>query len=318
MSVHEESLDLALDFAGLGRWEYDPATKKQVLDRRCRMLFEVSEAEAQEFDNTFALVHPDDQEDLKRGVAAILTEGQEFHHRFRVRRKAGGYKWLRGMGRLVNNGGRPKLIGVSLDVTVEEELLRERELHLAEMNHRIKNMFAIVSAMISNANRESETREDMVSNLRGRVSALDRAHSLMLRTDVTQPVGLRQVLECILAPARGGQEISLEGDDVMIPTRLLIPLVLIVHEWVTNSAKYGALHGDDGVIEVRWSSDGGFVRVIWREKVEVHDPNPEPGFGSRLIQASLLQLGAEKTRNYADGWLTIDMTLPLCEGVEAV
>lgn len=310
MSFDESGLDHAFGFAGLGRWDYAPDTGALVLDAQCRELFNVTDVEVLTSEVIMSRLHEDDRDRVAQALGAIQSEGQVFEEVFRVP-VASGVRWIRGMGRFGMHSGRPRVLGVSLDVTAEQELRLQRELHFAEMNHRIKNLFALVSAMISSAARESDAQGDLVDNLRGRVSALDRAHSLMVRTDVSQPILLSALLDSVLAPARSQQNVAMSGDDVMIPARSITSLVLIIHEWVTNSAKYGALRQSDGQISIDWTQTGDSLRMQWREMVPDYDPNAEKGFGSRLIQASALQLGAEKTRTYRDGWLTIEMKMPL-------
>ncbi|WP_121062600.1 sensor histidine kinase [Chachezhania antarctica] len=311
MLLDQESLDLAVSAAGLGRWEYDPASKATVLDDQCRKLLGCSKEQARSIDRILPLIHRDDRAEMAKRLGAIIEDGQEFEHVFRVRRPEAGHRWLRGIGRMVERNGQARILGVTLDVTAEQELLAERDLHLEEMSHRIKNLFALVSAMISNANRESGSQPELVEKLRGRVEALDRAHSLMIKTDSTKPVSLHDLLENILEPARGVQPITFDGDDVQIPVNKLTPLVLIFHEWITNSIKYGALQQCDGEIAVRWAYEPDGLRLVWREKVEAYNDQLKRGFGSRLIHASAQQLKAVKTRDYVDGWLIIDMLLPL-------
>jgi two-component system CheB/CheR fusion protein len=122
---------------------------------------------------------------------------------------------------------------------------------------------------------------------------------------------LGALLNEVLAPARSLQTIVMSGDEVLVPAKAITSLVLIFHEWVTNSAKYGALRHSEGTIKVEWVPYDGGVNILWRELVPDYDVNAEKGFGSRLIQASAMQLRAEKTRRFEDGWLTIDMRLPL-------
>jgi two-component system CheB/CheR fusion protein len=311
MSAPASSLDHALDYAGVGRWDYDPASGAVTTDAICRGLLgfdtghEISRALVQQ------TVHEADRDRVFGALDALAEEGDKMDQVFRVTPPGGGQRWIRSVGRYSRFDCAPRVIGVSLDVTTEQELLAERALHLSEMNHRIKNLFALVSAMISSAAREASDKDDLVRNLRGRVAALDRAHSLMKKTDSSQPLELAALLEQVLAPARTRQSIEITGAPVLIPAEAVTSFVLILHEWVTNSAKYGALRQHDGAISVSWERTPEGIHLVWRETVEAYDEEGEKGFGSRLIQASAAQLGARKTRRFADGVLTIEMALPL-------
>lgn len=311
MSFEQIGLDQAFGFAGLGRWEIEPRSGAMVFDEQCRTLFGVTEEVARSRDAVIARLHIDDREGVIKALENLQAVGDIFEQIFRVRQDSGKYRWIRGVGRLGFHAGQPRILGISMDVTCEQNLLSERELHLAEINHRIKNLFALVSAMISGAARESDSKEDLVQNLRGRVSALDRAHSLMLRTDTSRPLELGDLIESVLSPTLSQQTIVMKGNQVQIPAESVTSLVLILHEWVTNSAKYGALKHRDGEIKVQWHPFDGGVDLTWREKVPDYDPDAEKGFGSHLLQASALQLGASKTRTFEDGWLIIKMRIPL-------
>lgn len=311
MSLPGTSLDLAFGYAGIGRWDYAPDSAALLVDETCRALFEI----APDAEVTQKLmrqrISEEDRARVFSAIAALKADGDVFEEVFRLALPSGAQRWVRSVARLGIRDGKPKVTGVSFDVTTEQELLAERALHLAEMNHRIKNLFALVSAMISSASRESEDKHALVENLRGRVTALDRAHSLMKRTDSTQPLGLSALLERVLAPSRTQQTIALSGEEVMIPAKAITSLVLIFHEWATNSAKYGALRRSDGEITVTWTLQADGLHLIWRESAENYDDGAAKGFGSMLIKASAMQLGAEKTRRVQDGWLIIEMTLPL-------
>lgn len=311
MSLDERGLENAFGFAGIGRWELTVDTGALVLDAACRDLFEVSPEEAGSQATIAERVHPDHRDRAFGALEELTEDGDVYDTTFRLSLPSGQERWLRGVAKLTADRHGKKVVGVSFDVTSEQMLLADRELHLAEINHRIKNLFALVSAMISSASRESVDKDEVIQNLRGRIAALDRAHSLMLRTDVSQPISLGALLGQVLSPARSHQTIVMTGDEVLIPAKAITSLVLIVHEWVTNSAKYGALKTSEGTIKVDWKTCEDGVHIIWREKVPEYDPEAEKGFGSRLIQASAMQLRAEKTRSYEDGWLTINMKMPL-------
>lgn len=311
MSSINSGLENAFGFAGIGRWEFSVDSGTLRLDDACRELFEVSETEALSRDVIVQRIAEDERERVFSALDGLSSEGDEYDETFKLVLPSGRERWLRGVAKFRSHPEGCTVVGVSFDVTSEQKLLAERKLHLAEINHRIKNLFALVAAMISSASRESSDKDEVVANLRERVTALDRAHSLMSRTDTSRPIPLEALLNEVLAPARSRQTIVMSGDEVLIPAKAITSLVLIFHEWVTNSAKYGALRHFDGTINVEWTPYESGVDIHWRELVPDYDIDAEKGFGSRLIQASAMQLRAEKVRRFEDGWLRIDMRLPL-------
>ncbi|MHC9237558.1 sensor histidine kinase [Pseudooceanicola sp. 502str34] len=313
MSFDQNGLEQSLGFAGFGRWEIEPATGSMSFDEQCRAFFGVTAEEAQSKDAVISRLHPEDRAQVASALKNVRSIGDVFDETFRLNLPNGRQRWIRGIGQLGLHSGLPRILGVSMDVTEELELRMQRQLHLDEMNHRIKNLFALVSSMVSSAGRESQSKEELVENLRGRISALDRAHSMMLRTDTSKPLPLRELIDNVLAPARSDQSIISQGEDVMVPAEAVTSFVLIIHEWVTNSTKYGALKHCEGELEIAWAVVDGVLELIWREKVADYDFNAEKGFGSRLLQACASQLGAEKQRCFDNGLLTIRLKFPIGE-----
>lgn len=295
----------------VGLWVYDSARRVLSVDERCRALFALDGAGDLPMERILAAIHPDDREGVSTSLVEAIQNKGDLHGTFRIPRDGERDGWVQAIGWHDDAGGTTALSGVILDTTAERELEAQRRLHLAEMNHRIKNLFALVSAMIGSADREAQSREDLVENLRGRVAALDRAHSMISGGEALEPLPLDDLIERILAPALGPKTVTMNVEPVLIPISILTPLVLILHEWVTNSAKHGALAAPDRTLTIDARRDGDGLRILWREQAPDYDAKALPGFGSRLLQASVLQLGAEKTRNFEDGWLTIDLRLPL-------
>lgn len=304
-------LALAIDVARIGIWEYDPGTGLIDMDRRARAHFALTETESHDIENLLRRVHPEDRARIAQALRAVAADQHDFEETFRLDTADPRSRWLRGMARLARREGRPRIIGVCFDASIERHLLEDRELHLAEMNHRIKNLFAVVGAMISSVERESGDAQAFSRNLRGRISALDRAHALMLRDDMRAPIPLDQLIGKVLEPTRGAQRIELAGPDTLVPVAQLTPLVLILHEWATNSAKYGALSHGDGHLAVHWGTEGQGFRLLWDESVDnLPENGPHSGFGSRLVQASILQLQGDLAREALEGRLRYRLSLP--------
>jgi len=306
-----ERLALAIEVSGIGIWEYNPATGAIDLDRRAQTQFGLIGTPSTDMDVLLRGIDDEDRPNIERALRAVVANQQAFDESFRVDTPEGQTRWLRGLARLARREGESRVMGVSFDVSSERTLLAERELHLAEMNHRIKNLFAVVGAMVSSVERESTDAHTFSRNLRGRISALDRAHALMLRDDMRAPIPLDQLLDRILEPTRGEQQIEIAGPDTLVPVRELTPMVLILHEWATNSAKYGALSRPDGRLQVRWGTEDSVLCLIWDESVtEFSDLGTHGGFGSRLVQASILQLRAALDRDTSESRLTYRLSLP--------
>ncbi len=182
-----------------------------------------------------------------------------------------------------------------------------------ELNHRVKNLFAVVLAIVQMSARDKPEAKPVTDAIAQRIRALLTAHEVS-QGELERPVAsLEQLVETSLAPYRSQkQTATIEGPQVMLPAKHVTPLGLILHELTTNAVKYGAwAHG--GSISVEWEHAEDTVRMTWRESgVTIVDEPEHKGFGSLLMNSAARQFGGEVTRDFTrDGLLvTIDLPVP--------
>jgi two-component sensor histidine kinase len=151
--------------------------------------------------------------------------------------------------------------------------------------------------------------------------ALALAHEMIAESG-WEGMSLATLLETELAPyrAEGRHEWRLEGPAFTIPVPAVQPLVLAVHELVTNAVKYGALKEPHGRLDVTWSvPDGGGLVIEWDEHGLAGLGAPATtGFGSRVLNQVLeMQLGARVDIDYRDVGLRVRIALPAARLREA-
>jgi two-component system, chemotaxis family, CheB/CheR fusion protein len=88
-------------------------------------------------------------------------------------------------------------------VTAENELAEARELMLSEMNHRVKNLFAMMGGIPRIAARKHETTKALIDDVGGRVLALGNAHTLVSNQLRTKPLEMHELVETMVARIRG-------------------------------------------------------------------------------------------------------------------
>ena len=122
---------------------------------------------------------------------------------------------------------------------------------------------------------------------------------------------LHGLLQEILRPYAGRSKVEVEGDDVPIDDRGATPLALIFHELATNSAKYGALSAPEGQIVLQSRREGVVLHIAWQERGGPASavPPTHTGFGSRLVEISVTQLGGTIARNWSEGGLEVELTV---------
>ena len=290
---HEgERLRLALDVSSLGVWEFDPILSSLRLDETgCGVLG--VDADALSLESLLDTVHPEDADSVKAAITGLTSEGDAIDLTFKRAGTGPKYRSVRVVGRRVHSKRAARVLGVLFDITAEQEARDIREMMLREMNHRVKNMFSIISGMVRIAGRSTDSVEGLVDGIQTRVNALARSHDLTQRRPGSRSLTLEDTVRASLEPYAGQAGYQVSGPTVEVDDQDLTALSLLLHEWATNAAKYGVLGPCDGRLEVLWErkTDGGVI-LTWNE---IHSAQVEPddgasGFGSTLVQLSAVQL----------------------------
>jgi two-component system CheB/CheR fusion protein len=171
------------------------------------------------------------------------------------------------------------------------EAERRGEQLRSELQHRVRNVLAIVRSIARRTALTSETAESYALHLQGRLGAIARAQGIAVR-DPGDGVDLRDMIaEELLAQAvHEGKRLSLSGPPLRLRDKVLATMALAMHELAVNAVKYGALSNPQGRIAVSWRVETGpALRLEWRE---LGGPAPDAaarriGFGTELIERML-------------------------------
>ncbi len=313
LAAERERLDIAIKAAGIGVWEYAPESGELVLDPVERALFSLETDDADNITTLLDRIHAEDRISVEAALRRAIERSGDYEATFRVDRPDGETRWVKGFGRIVAGSAPKRLVGVSIDVTPEYAVAETRELMLREMNHRVKNLFAVIAGMITIASRSYDDVSGFADDIRRRIAALGSAHSLASPAGQPQAVGLDDIVETTLAPYRDHARIEIDGPVVALSRNCLSPLALILHEWATNSVKYGAL-GSDGQrdLQVRWQVGDGGIELTWTEETDdTQQPaSGQRGFGSVLVETSVRQLRGTTRHVVEDGVFRLEIRLP--------
>ena len=269
------------------------------------------------------MFHPDDRARAREVWQHSLDTGEPYHIEYRLRHHSGQYRWVIGRAQCVRDaeGNVTRWYGTCTDIHELKLAEEKRQLLLREMNHRVKNLFAIVSGMITMTARSSSSVQAMSEALKGRLGALAKAHELIrpaIATDMneTEHSSLARLIEEILRPhlELAGTRLSIEGPEVALGNNASTSLALIFHELATNAAKYGAAASSDGSLAVTWGIVGEKLELDWREHVtgqEIRAPVTS-GFGSTLARAGASgQLGGSIDFHWQPSGLHVHLTAPV-------
>ena len=197
------------------------------------------------------------------------------------------------------------------DITEREANEEARLLLAREVDHRAKNALAVVQAVVSLT--RAPTKEAFVAAVRGRISALGRAHSLLAQNR-WQGGDLTQIIADETAPYLRPGQIEISAPAIVVGPDAVQPLSLLIHELATNAVKHGALSADQGRVHVA-------VRILPDQRLELSwtesgGPAVEAptamGFGSTLVtEVVRRQLGGEIVLDWLAEGLSLIAILPV-------
>lgn len=266
------------------------------------------------------LLLPDDRRDDEAPILARLRRGERVRHYETVRRRKDGSLIDISLSVSPLRDASGRIIGASTiarDITERKHAEEQQRLLLREMDHRMKNLFALAGSLVGMSVRDAASPQELASIVQERLSALARAHALTMPKDSAagsnDSVRLHMLLRTILAPyegAGGGDDrLRINGDDVTLPGNTTT-IALILHELATNAAKYGALSSPSGTVTVECVAKKDTLALIWDERGGPRSDEPgEEGFGSLLGRLASGQLGGTIEREWRPEGLRVTLTV---------
>ena len=270
------------------------------------------------------MFHPDDQARAWERWRHSLETGELYEIEYRLRHHSGVYRWTLGRAAPIRDesGRITRWFGTCTDIDELKRIEQGKELLSQELSHRIKNIFAVVSALIALSARQYPEARAFAASLRTRIAALARAHEFVRpHSEVSRPtVGsmtLHAFLDALFRPyadTEGRSRVSITGDDAAFDDQAATSVALLFHELATNAAKYGALSTEAGrvVLDTR-RKEGRFI-LTWTETGGPPATAPKPaqqGFGTSLATLSVEgQLGGKLERNWLSDGLRVVADLP--------
>lgn len=269
------------------------------------------------------LLHPDDRDRAIAQWRQSVQTGENYQVEYRLRTGDGCYRWVLALALPMHDetGAVVRWFGTCTDIHETRRVAEERELVAQELSHRIKNIFAVLTGIISLSARSHPEVKDFADELRQRVYALGEAHDFVrpqgaIARPTDQQGSLKSLIDRLMLPYNQGDALRLAflGDDAEIDDGAATPLALLFHELGTNAAKYGALSTGDGRIELTGRADGDRYHLSWKEHggPVLSGEHALNGFGSRLIDLSVQgQLRGQLKRIWEADGLRVDLDLPV-------
>lgn len=320
---NRQQLHLALEAGQAGTWSWNMVTGALAWDERTQALYGFAPAEEPSFEAWRERVHPDDREAvLARLDRIVRTPGDDdWRTEFRVLHPE-GERWLLVLGHAERDAEGRLLItrGLNIDITERKLVEQGRQLLVRELDHRVKNLFAVTSGMIRMTARTAQSPREMAERLSGRLAALAKAHSLIqgaVANDAVrrERVVLHDLMTTVLAPhlSETSDQLRLKGPALQVGPHAAANLALVLHELATNSVKYGALSVPKGRLKVVWQVTGEQVILAWSERGgPAVAPPVQEGFGSQLARQLVRRsLEGDIAFEWRGKGLRITLSLPL-------
>jgi len=180
---------------------------------------------------------------------------------------------------------------IARDITAAKESERRIRLLMREVNHRVKNQFAVILSMVRETSKRSTDPREFEQMIRERIMALSRSHDLLV-TSEWAGASLFDLVQEHLKPFGHEERISLSGPLLTLQSNAVQNLGMAFHELGTNSSKYGALAADGGHVEITWKVETGpdarrRFHLLWQETLSAaavgtaHKTSKENAIGER-------------------------------------
>jgi two-component sensor histidine kinase/PAS domain-containing protein len=308
-NLESERLDLAIAAASLGEFEWD--IKRDVFKISPRLAkisdIEPGERPAEGGDALYPYIHADDRGWVRESITEQLNDTGRYDVEYRRPSPDGREIWNHGAGvALRGPDGEPAyLIGVVQDITERKAEEEQRENLVAELDHRIKNLLAVVQSVAAQSARKSHSLDVFLKTFAARLKSMSSAHDLL-----SAARWRGATLARIAAAELGGlapNQTRWDGPELFLTPRAAAALSLALHELAVNAVRYGSLSTENGKVEVVWrrTPEGGFA-LEWLETGGPPATAPtNKGFGATVIEdVAGRELGGSAKINYRSSGVT--------------
>jgi two-component system CheB/CheR fusion protein len=258
-----------------------------------------------------------DSGDLRRDVQTVLERGEEIERN--VSRSDGQHHYLM---RIHPYRARNNQVDGAVLTFVDVTTMAEAEVHqrtlVEELNHRVRNMLTVVSAIATQTLRGTRSREAFAEAFTGRLRAMGASFSLVSRENWKE-VSLGEIVSTQLAPfeIEGKDRLQMRGPSILLKPTAALSFGLVAHELATNAVKHGAFSNEEGRLSVTWRIERDHAPSLvleWKEEggPSLKKSSARKGFGTELIERELRSsLGATSRLDYApDGFMAM-ISIPL-------
>ena len=265
---------------------------------------------------SITILIPPDRENEEAMILDRIRRGERIEHYDTVRRRKDGTLIDVSLTVSPIRDEKGRIVGASKiarDVTERKRQEAFIALLSREVDHRAKNLLAVVQAMVSLT--EGDSPAEVKAAIMGRIQALAHAHNLLALSH-WEGASLETIIKHELAPylTEDNTRAMITGTNQTMGTRGAQSIAIVMHELATNAVKYGAFSVPSGRVCIEWSvaPDRG-LHLRWTETdgPAISSP-PRSGFGTRAINMMIKnQLGGTVAFDWRNSGLVCDIIIPM-------
>ena len=312
---------LATETAGIGLWQWHVPSGHVTWDKTMFDLYGMPSTEdgVVTYSDYIASLHPDDAASQDAVLQDTVDTCSASKREFRIQSRDGGeVRNIRAVetARAGADGKTEWVVGTNLDITEEKNRERHVQLLMGEINHRAKNLLAVVLSVASQT--RALDHAEFMKKFAARVQSLAAGQDVLVENE-WKGVSLDALIRAQLSHFKDliGPRINMSGDPVQMSPAAVQTIGMAVHELATNAAKYGALSNIEGRIDISWEKQSGetseHLVVTWIESNgPTVFPPKERGFGS-MLTGKIVEMGlnGQVTASFAPSGFSWRLDCPL-------
>ncbi len=264
-----------------------------------------------------SILIPPHREREERAILARIWRGEHIDHFETVRRRKDGTLVDVSLTVSPLRDATGAVIGASKiarDISARKKAEEHQHALNAELDHRVKNVLATVSAIINQTQEASRSHADFVAGLDHRIRSLASTHELLSEMR-WHGVSLAEIVRREFAPFARGNTV-IDGPSVTLKADAAQPVAMVLHELTTNAAKYGAFSNQGGYVLLRWrwlhNGSGDRLAIVWQE---TGGPSVAPpsrcGYGTCIVRELIpFELGGTVDLDFARDGLRCRLEIP--------
>jgi PAS domain S-box-containing protein len=283
LRLSEEFLKKSQEIAHVGSWHLD--IKRNVLewsDEQYRIFGHTPQSFGATYDTFLEAVHPDDREMVNEKYTEAINNKTPYECVHRILRPNGETRTVieKSDDIVDENGKTTHSYGMTLDITKQKlhedelyETIKEKELLLKEVYHRVKNNLAVIQSLLSLQVREidDERSKGYLTEAEGRVKSMTLIHEMLQDADDITELGASKYISKLAATLFQNYKVqenqiklNIDIQDIKLDVDTIIPLGLIINELVTNALKYAFADNENGdlSISLKKTTDNHYELVI--------------------------------------------------------